>query len=124
MTENARAYIYGGDWIADCTREGCASAEFLMEPIRRNAPAHPIGNPRTVRKPMFHCSYCGQTAAIDWPDPRLMAELESVLALRPLPHTRGWYPADHANAVKWGVPHGQTPDQLREENQQNGVACG
>lgn len=125
MTEtSAHAYFYGGDWVADCTRPGCASAEFLMDPIRKDIPANPFVNPRTVRRPAFVCSYCGMAADIIWPDPRLMAELEGVLALRPLPHTRNWYPDGHANAGLWGLPTGQTPDDLRQENAEHDVATG
>lgn len=125
MTETrARAYLYCGDWVADCIRPGCANAEFLMDPLRRDIPASPFVNPRTVRRPAFLCSYCGMAADILWPHPQLMAELETVLALRPLPHNRNWYPDGHANAELWGLPTGQTPDDLREENAANGVAVG
>jgi hypothetical protein len=45
----------------------------------------------------------------------------AVLELRPIPHTRNWYPAGHETAVRFGIPDGQTVGQLRDENAEHGV---
>jgi len=108
----ARAYVYAGDWVADCPRPGCGNVDHLYLPIRK-------GGPRTVQAPSFHCTYCGMDAVIEWPSD--MGGLMEVLMLRPIPHTRNWYPADHETAVRFRIEHGQSVQQLREENAANGV---
>lgn len=112
----ARAYVYAGDWVADCPRppdQGkCGNVEFLYAPSRMNGP-------RDQKKPFFHCSYCGQQAEIDWPDSE--HEILMVLSLRPIPDTRNWYPADHPVAVNFRIPHGQSIRDLLDENAEHGV---
>lgn len=96
----ARARINWGRWLADCPRSDCAGAEEL-----------------TPRQAMFHCSSCGYLAEIDWPaDPD---GLWTVLLERPSPQTRNWYPAGHDEAMRAGLPHGQTPADLRDETRQH-----
>jgi hypothetical protein len=112
ITDFARAYVYHGDWVADCPREHCGNVEFLMTPVTKNGP-------RVIPVPVYTCSYCGLVVPIDWP--RKMVEILAVLTERPIPHTRNWYPADHATAVKFRVEHGQTVDELRDENREHGV---
>lgn len=108
----ARAYVYAGEWVADCPRAGCANVEFLYRPSRR-------GGPRDQVQPFYHCSYCGVQAEITWPDDRL--GLLAVLARRPVPGTRNWYPSDHPVAVRFGLPHGQSVRDLEAENEEHGV---
>lgn len=117
----ARAYIYAGEWVADCTRDGCGNVEYLFG---LRSPAHPPGpaNPREIRKPVFLCSYCQQMAEIDWPSQDFMEEAMAVLALRPIPSTRNWYPANHDTATAFRLEHGQSVDDLRQENEAHGVA--
>jgi hypothetical protein len=117
----ARAYVYAGDWVADCPRD-CGNVEHLYARANpRDAAA-----PRIVQLPSFHCSYCKfgdtETVQIEWPSN--MAEIMAVLQLRPIPHTRNWYPAGHDTAVKHRVEHGQTVEQLRAENAEHGVPAG
>lgn len=112
----ARAYVYSGDWVADCPR-ACGNVEHLYAPISKRP-----GAPRTVRLPSFACSYCTMQAPIDWPPH--MSEITAVLALRPIPHTRNWYPAGHPTAVRFRVPHGQSVEELRDENAAHGVTPG
>jgi len=117
IATRARAYVYSGDWVADCPR-ACGNVEHLYARTSRNPAA-----PRVVQLPAFSCSYCKLAdVPIDWP-PNL-ADITAVLALRPVPHTRNWYPAGHDTAVKFRVPHGQTVDELREENAEHGVPTG
>lgn len=114
-TPRARAYVYSGDWVADCPR-GCGNVEHLY----RRANPRDAASPRTVQVPFFGCSYCGlQDIRIEWPTD--LVEITSVLQLRPIPHTRNWYPHGHDVAVRFGIPHGQSVDQLREENATHGV---
>lgn len=115
----ARAWVYCGDWVANCPRpedpvtfKGCGGVEFLYEPTVPNGP-------RIMEKKIFVCSNCGFQAEISWP--RRREDLLSVLMLRPDPTTRHWYPTDHPDAIRWNLPHGQTVSDLLEENEEHGV---
>lgn len=114
LQARARAYVYAGDWVADCPR-GCGNTEHVYARIRPTDPS----SPRIVQASEFSCSYCKATAAIEWPDG--MADLMAVLMLRPVPHTRNWYPSGHDVAVRARIPHGQSVDDLRAENAEHGV---
>jgi hypothetical protein len=116
----ARAYVYAGDWVADCPRPGsepgrpgCANVEFLYTPSRMNGP-------RDVERPFFHCSHCGFQAGISWP--RRREAIDMVLGLRPVPQNRNWYPTDHPVALRFHLPHGQSLADLMAENEQHGVS--
>lgn len=115
-----RAYVYAGEWVGDCTRppdpmthKGCANTEFLFRPSM-------LGGPRDQMLPFFICSYCGHQAAIEWP--RHRDEIFKVLSVRPLPHTRNWYPADHPVAVSSRTPHGQSVRELIAESLEHGIS--
>jgi hypothetical protein len=114
LTLRARAYVYSGDWVSDCPRPGCANVEHLFEPVT-------IGGPRIRQKSFFTCSYCGMQSVIDWPTQDFMLAVTEILSRRPIPSNRNWYPADHETAVRFKIEHGQTLDQLREENESHGV---
>lgn len=104
--EKARAYVYHGEWVADCPRPGCNNVEFLFRPARPGAP-------RTVKLDFYLCSYCGQQSFISWPD--RMVEIHQALLQRPVPDNRNWYPADHPVALRFNIPHGQTVRELLDE---------
>ena len=108
----ARAYVYSGEWVADCPRTGCGNVEFLYRPSR------PRG-PRDLVVGVYLCSYCGMQADIAWPDNQ--HDILTVLARRPLPNTRNWYPTDHPVALRFGLPHGQSVRDLVAENEEHGV---
>lgn len=110
----ARAYVYSGEWIADCPRP-CGNAEHLFA---LSDPRNPR-SPRLVPATGFHCSYCGHDAPVEWPVD--FPEITGILQLRPVPHTRNWYPIGHEVAVRSGTPNGQSVQQLREENAAHGV---
>lgn len=114
----ARAYVYAGEWVADCPREGCGNTEYASRKPRdlRHRPGTLGG---LVRR--FACSYCGMRADIEWPAVANIVEITAVLDRRPIPHTRNWYPVGHRTAVAAGVPDGQTVEQLLAENQEHGV---
>lgn len=119
-TPVARAYVYGGEWVADCPRPGtepgrpgCGNVEFLYQASRMNGP-------RDVERTFYLCSYCGQQAPIDWP--RRREEILMALAVRPVPGNRNWYPRDHPVAIKFRLPHGQTVQELLDESEAHGVS--
>ncbi|GII42262.1 hypothetical protein [Planotetraspora phitsanulokensis] len=60
------------------------------------------------------------TSDIEWPADG--PELMEVLARRPIPGSRNWYLQDHSVAVRAGIPHGQTPADLWDENAEHGVS--
>lgn len=116
----ARAYVYNGEWVADCPRPGtqadkagCANVEFLYRQSRMNGP-------RDTELPFFTCSYCGMQSKIVWP--RRREEIMMALVVRPVPNNRNWYPEDHPVAVRFRIPHGQTVAQLLEENEAHGIS--
>jgi len=123
-TPVARAYVYAGDWVADCPRneEGtrstdyrrrvCGNVEFLYQ-------AQTMGGARVLRRPFYLCSNCGMQAMIDWPDNE--HDILAALSVRPVPQNRNWYPADHPVAINFRLPHGQTVKQLRDESAEHGV---
>lgn len=114
----ARAYVYAGEWVADCPRpgtagqQGCGNVEFLFRRSR-------MGGPRDVPLDFYTCSHCGMQAAVSWPDNT--HALLAVLSRRPVPGTRNWYPADHPVAVRFGLPHGQSVADLEAEAAEHGV---
>jgi hypothetical protein len=118
-----QAYVYAGEWVADCPRLDCYSTEFLFNPVDASRPAS-LANPRIARKPMFNCVNCGLVFPVDWPPQELQDEIMHILVQRPVPQTRHWYPKDHPVAVAHRIPHGQSPDDLRQENHDHGVAVG
>lgn len=118
----ARAYVYQGEWVADCPRpldplsgKGCSNVEYLFRQSRMNGP-------RDLMLPFFSCSHCGWQAAVDWPRER--EQIMVVLSVRPVPDTRNWYPADHPVAVNSRTPHGQSVKDLMDENEEHGLARG
>lgn len=113
ITNAARAYVYNGMWVADCPAE-CGGVEPLFEAKRK-------GGPRVVRRTLFHCSYCHHaTSSIDWAPNE--ADIMAVLELRPIPHNRNWYPQDHPTAIRFRVEHGQSVQDLRDENAEHGIS--
>lgn len=110
----ARAYVYNGDWVADCPRPGgvCGNVEFLYTPMEP-------GGPKVLRKPIYMCSNCGQQSVIIWPEHEM--EILAILSKRPVPNTRNWYPTDHPVAVNFRLPHGQSLRDLIDENAEHGV---
>lgn len=99
LTTRARARVNHGRWIADCPRPHCANA-IRLQPGQAS----------------FHCSGeggCQLVAQVEWP-----TDAEAIwgaLQERPVPGTRNWYPPEHGEAVRMGLPHGQSPAELRDE---------
>jgi len=101
LTTRARAWVYSGAWVADCPA-ACGNVEAL---------GPPGGG--------YHCGYCGRLADVEWPD--AAADIMAVLSLRPIPHTRNWFPPSHDLALRAGLPHGQSVVELLDENAEHGV---
>lgn len=99
LTARARARVNHGRWIADCPRRYCANATRLQP-----------------GQATFHCGGeggCQTVAPIEWP-----ADADGIWAVlleRPVPGTRNWYPDGHTEALRMGLPHGQTVAELRDE---------
>ena len=96
----ARAWVYSGAWVADCP-SGCGNVETL------------------TGTGAFHCSYCGHLAPVEFP--AAIEEITQVLNRRPIPHTRNWFPPGHDLALRAGLPHGQSVNDLLVENDEHGV---
>lgn len=102
-TTNTQAYVNHGRWTADCTRPYCGNAVEL-----------------TRGQTTFHCINCLLITGVDWPSNP--DEIWAALLLRPVPQTRNWSPAGHRQALVDGFPNGQTVADLRDENDEYGVA--
>lgn len=96
------AFMYHGQWVADCSRLQCFSAE-------------PVG----FREPFMLCTQCGMSHMMIWPTDA--EAVQDVLFKRPMPATRNWAPPGHRQAVLSGHPDGQSVDDLRAENREHGV---
>jgi ribosomal protein L37AE/L43A len=67
------ARVYAGNWIADC-------------PICRSAAVRRFGDP------VWECRDCGTNVEVNWPAEHVRRGVERLLMLRPLQHTRNWFP--------------------------------
>ncbi len=100
ISGQVQAYANHGRWIADCCREFCNNAwglasnqvSFLCDPNQEG---------------------CGMEALVVWPPN--VAEITEVLRRRPVKATRNWFPLNHELALRAGCPHGQTVQQLKDE---------
>lgn len=91
------AYVYAGQWVARCVRDGCSSAEFHGQAANGH-----IGG---LTDSAFHCSACGLVTAVDWPTER--ETIERILAARPAPDTRNWLPQETLDdLMRENVAHG------------------
>lgn len=85
------ARVHRSMWIVDCP---CSSA-LRLEPGER----------------WFVCWDCGAGADVIWP-PNL-DDIAYVLAMRPIPDTRNWYPHETvAELLEENVAHGITPPAI------------
>ncbi len=103
ITETALAYVNHGRWVADCPRPFCGNAMALE-----------------ANQPVFGCAGaggCGMAAVISWPTDA--QEIWDALMRRPVPGTRNWFPVGHEMAERGGLPMGQTPRELLEEQEEH-----
>lgn len=99
ITNEARAYVNFGRWIADCPTD-CGSA-LKLEPGQG----------------MFQCVECFHICSVDWP--ANAEDIWDTLAKRPAPKHRNWFPSQHELALRSNCPHGQTVAELEEETAEN-----
>ncbi len=98
-------FMNDGRWVAVCATVDCSGAERLWPggEIRQRNDGHDYG---ITLGGVLHCGNCGLTSQVDVPDN--MAEVEAVLAQRPVSQTRNWLP-------------GETIRDLKAENLLHGV---
>lgn len=94
------AFVYAGQWVADCVYPSCANCE----PLEWN-------------QYKVLCRECHYIADVRWPVGA--ARIAAVLDMRPVPTTRNWAPAGHRQAIACGFPEGQSVDELIAENEEN-----
>lgn len=94
-TNMARAYVNHGRWVADCPTT-CGSALDLDS-----------------GQSMYICAECHAMSVVDWPPNA--DEIWEALQERPFDRVRHWYPREHELAIRAQLPHGQTPEELRQE---------
>lgn len=100
MTElRAVAYVSLGTWVARCPRPWCVHADHY-------GPGPNTGRVGGLTKTHFHCLRCGLTCDAEWPPNA--ADIEFLLAQRPMYETRNWLP-------------GETVDDLLVENVVHGL---
>jgi hypothetical protein len=97
----ARAYVNHGRWVADCPAE-CGGA-MSLDP----------------RQGLFACGVCKQMNEVEWPDNP--DEIFETLMRRPLARNRNWFPTGHFLALRGSMAHGQTVNELLEEEERYGV---
>lgn len=104
MPDNALAYVYSGAWVAECPAL-CGNVQAMS---RDDAG-------------LYHCGYCQEISGISWPAEQQTVLMMEVLERRPNPSNRNWYPQDHPVAVRFGIPHGQSVQDLLDENAEHGI---
>lgn len=105
----AIAWMYEGQWVANCPREGCYNVE------KRGRCDD--GNDGGLDAKQFHCrtSYggCGLTCAVEWP--YRITEIETLVLARPVPSTRNWKPGeDLLDLLGENIAHGVVPTSALE----------
>lgn len=68
------AYVNHGRWVADCGRRPCPEAH------------------RVKPGDGFECRNCGWFGPVEFPDDQ--KDIELVLAKRPVPESRNWWPGE------------------------------
>ncbi|MFF3867346.1 hypothetical protein [Micromonospora sp. NPDC001898] len=99
----AQVYINWGRFVIDCPHSDCHDAREVT--------------------PGQQAEVCaaGHLLVVQWPPDA--AQIHAALAERPQERTRNWFPQDHPVALQGGQPHGQSPDDLRDEARQREEAA-
>jgi hypothetical protein len=98
------AFVNHGRWVAHCETDGCSGAERVWPGGQvREKDGRKFG---VSRGGVLHCSNCGQTSKVLFPDER--KRIDSLLARRPIPERRNWYPPESV-------------EDLIEENKAHGL---
>lgn len=96
---DAPAIVYAnwGLWVADCP-SGCGNAEHF-------GPHPTTGYVGGLQRSAFHCSHCGSANPATWPSDQ--SAIEAVLAKRPSPANRNWFPGETVEMLKGeNIAHG------------------
>lgn len=95
-----------GHWIADCPRPGCANAEHA-------GPHRVTGHVGGLGGAVFRCSNCELTCPTEWPPN--VEDIERLLAMRPVPETRNWWPGETlTDLLAENIAHGLIPPGLED----------
>jgi len=100
---DTEAWVYNGQWVADCPRDDCNNVELANDTYN-----------------VFTCSNCGMIAFLNFP--KFSQDIMQELSLRPIPQSRNWFYPDQPLAIKAGLPHGQTVNDIIQENREHGVS--
>lgn len=84
VDEPATVYANWGLWVADCPA-GCGNAEH-------HGPHPATGHVGLLTRSRFRCSRCFAEARAVWPKQR--KRIEELLAARPSPANRHWWPGE------------------------------
>jgi hypothetical protein len=95
MDNESPVYVNWGRMVADCSRPGCTDAREVDAGQKR-----------------IECAN-GHVSELGW-DPRL-PQIVTALDERLSDKRRNWFPRGHPLAMVGGLPHGQSPDDLRAE---------
>lgn len=101
------AFYEYGMWKAQCLVDGCFDAVALHPEDKHG---HPSPEPQYLQV----CAK-GHPLEIEAPPERLRWRIEQVLAQRPFEADRGWYPKGHPHGEMYGMPTGQSIDDLLRE---------
>jgi hypothetical protein len=100
----AQAYVSQSTWVARCPMPDCPAAEHY---------GRKDGFLGGLRHDRFLCNYCGLQCAVEWPS--FAADIERLLAMRPIPSTRNWLPGETlVDLLGENIEHGVIPPGLGE----------
>lgn len=84
-----RARVEHSRWLVDCPDPSCRGCQYASREDRR-----------------FFCNYChngavgGAWIRVSWPNEAKTTQIEQVLAERPDPRTRNWFPDETVEALR------------------------
>jgi hypothetical protein len=94
----AVVYMSWATWVAKCPRPWCVHADHY-------GPGPNTGRLGGLTKTAFHCLRCGLICPADWPPNA--ADIEVVLAQRPMYETRNWRPGEYLDdLIVENITHG------------------
>lgn len=101
-------YVNDDRWVAQCVTPDCNAAEQLWADApryRKDEDGRPFGHPYGITpQGVYYCGNCGLVSEVTIP--KGMAEIEAVLARRPVPQTRHWRGESLADLKAENLLHG------------------
>lgn len=109
LATEAIAWMYQGQWVAECPRPGC----FNVEKSGRCDD----GTTGGLDRKRFYCRIeyggCGMACAAAWP--YRFSEIEALVRARPVPASRNWRPGeDLLDLLGENLQHGIVPTSALE----------